>query len=276
MKSEAITAVLLLCALDLSVCVTIKFPSIHSQVSDCINLRCVRGIKACMDTHGKVLTRNLKGCVVQKCKGNTKICITELLEPIMPQLESLYPQSSLFVNQYADTFLTEMTDSFLHCWVETAQAKHLVCFGNRLLDVAQPLINAASKLLINHGGFNHCISATFSRKGEDYLTSFYYKILLFFLSAFVSCWLTQSLRGFVNCTDHLDDKYFKELKIIAEREMRQNTKRYVLCISKLYMNWNYCKEFVDTLLASSATRRLQYKDYMICSFHKVILATAKC
>ncbi|XP_046895528.1 uncharacterized protein LOC124480357 isoform X4 [Hypomesus transpacificus] len=228
--SKVFTCVSIFCsaALDLSVCVTIKFPSIHSQVSDCINLRCVRGIKACMDTHGKVLTRNLKGCVVQKCKGNTKICITELLEPIMPQLESLYPQSSLFVNQYADTFLTEMTDSFLHCWVETAQAKHLVCFGNRLLDVAQPLINAASKLLINHG-------------------------------AFVSCWLTQSLRGFVNCTDHLDDKYFKELKIIAEREMRQNTKRYVLCISKLYMNWNYCKEFVDTLLASSATRRLQYK-----------------
>ncbi|XP_067095870.1 uncharacterized protein [Osmerus mordax] len=246
MKSEAITAVLLLlCALDLSVCGTIEFPSLHSEVSDCINLRCVRGIKACRNTHGKSLTRNLKGCVVQKCKRIANICIKELLEPIMPQLESLYPQSSLFVNQYADTFITEITDSFLHCWVETDQAKHLVCFGNRLLDVAQPLINAASKLLISHG-------------------------------AYVSCWLTQSLRGFVNCTDHLDDKYFKELKIIAEREMRQNTIRYVTCVSKPYENWNYCKEFIDTFLASSSTRRQQYKDYMICSFHKVILATANC
>ncbi|XP_024239387.1 uncharacterized protein LOC112221477 isoform X2 [Oncorhynchus tshawytscha] len=62
----------------------------------------------------------------------------------------------------------------------------------------------------------------------------------------------------------------------AEREMKDNMLRYMTCMSKPMTNWNWCKGLFDDLLASSPKRKRQYKDFLICSIHGGITATAKC
>ncbi|XP_020315267.1 uncharacterized protein LOC109869489 [Oncorhynchus kisutch] len=246
MQRETLTIILLLlCAGLPGDCGVIEFPVLHSDITGCMKMTCARRINACVDTHGQAPTEQLKGCVVHKCRKITNRCVDQFLQQYLPLLLAQNPKVASIVEPNAELFMAEMTDAYLECWLRMTDSEVGGCFMGRLIDKAQPFITPLFAMIF-----------------DDPVA--------------VSCWLYHALKGMVSCYGQLDDNYIKELKIRAEREMKDNMLRYMTCMSKPMKNWNWCKGLFDDLLASSPKSKRQYKDFLICSIHSGITATAKC
>ncbi|XP_041714002.1 uncharacterized protein LOC121546818 [Coregonus clupeaformis] len=246
MQRETLTTILLLlCAGLPGDCGTIEFPGLHSDITGCVKTTCARSINACMDAHGQAPTEHLKGCVVRMCRKITNRCVDQFIQQYLPLLLAQFPRASSIVQPNAELLMAEMTDAYLQCWLETTDSKVSGCFMDRFIDKAQPFITPLFALIFDD-------------------------------PVLVSCWLSHALKGMVSCFGQLDDNYIKEMKKRAEREMKDNTFRYMTCMSKPMKNWDWCKGLFDYLFASSPKRKRQYKDFLVCSIHGVITATAKC